>query len=267
MKKSIYLYATVLAFLCLTAFGFRYLKNQNIISSAPGGNDTVQSSHCAGPVIAAPEDDIIYKVDQRFINSISMEEVRNAKSISDLVPGRMPNMAKEYFKMEVSSWPLDRLEDSEDTVLTAAQLDLLSKATYGSNLRVEAFYLRKDEETGELVHRVGDYLNYMLTVMPEHRAVYMDGQDALVKYLRDNSKKETKEVNPNWVKPCKILFTVTKQGTIEDVELEYTSGYPDVDEHLLKLVREIPGKWIAATDKNGEKVDQGLCFFFGQIGC
>jgi hypothetical protein len=36
---------------------------------------------------------------------------------------------------------------------------------------------------------------------------------------------------------------------------------------MIELVKAIPGTWEAATNSNGDKVEQELVFSFGTIGC
>ncbi|MEL7004495.1 MAG: hypothetical protein AAFN93_17440 [Bacteroidota bacterium] len=63
------------------------------------------------------------------------------------------------------------------------------------------------------------------------------------------------------------LRYVTKNGTLENVRLTATSGYPSVDELMVELIDSLPAKWNPAENSEGEKVDQELVFFFGLMGC
>ncbi|MEL7004496.1 MAG: hypothetical protein AAFN93_17445 [Bacteroidota bacterium] len=64
-----------------------------------------------------------------------------------------------------------------------------------------------------------------------------------------------------------MSFTVTKNGTLENVRLTATSGYPSVDELMVELIDSLPAKRNPAENSEGEKVDQELVFFFGLMGC
>ena len=64
-----------------------------------------------------------------------------------------------------------------------------------------------------------------------------------------------------------MQFTVTKEGTITKVKLTNTSGYPDVDQLMIELVKKTPGEWIPAQTESGEKVDQVFIYTFGLMGC
>ena len=60
---------------------------------------------------------------------------------------------------------------------------------------------------------------------------------------------------------------ITTDGTVSDVILESTSGYDSIDDKMIELIKSMPGKWNAATDSQGEKVEQELVYSFGLVGC
>ena len=69
------------------------------------------------------------------------------------------------------------------------------------------------------------------------------------------------------LQPAKLYFTVSKEGMIENVRLDRTSNFPAVDETMIELITNAPGKWIPAENSKGEKVDQELVVSFGLMGC
>jgi outer membrane biosynthesis protein TonB len=83
----------------------------------------------------------------------------------------------------------------------------------------------------------------------------------------ENSKAATAIIREDKLRSGQFSFTVTKKGTVENVLLIATSGYPSVDEALIDLVSNMPDKWIPATNSVGEKVDQEFVFVFGKQGC
>jgi hypothetical protein len=66
---------------------------------------------------------------------------------------------------------------------------------------------------------------------------------------------------------CRIFFTVTNNGSIDEVKMVETSNYSDVDEAFIKIVKDIPRKWTPAQNGKGKKVGQEFVFTFGVAGC
>ena len=61
----------------------------------------------------------------------------------------------------------------------------------------------------------------------------------------------------------KIAFTITENGTITNVNLDRTTGYPQLDFELKQLIKNVPGKWIPAKNQEGKNVEQELVMSFG----
>ena len=54
---------------------------------------------------------------------------------------------------------------------------------------------------------------------------------------------------------------------MKDVILISSSGYDSIDERMVGLITDLPGKWKPAENLKGQKVDEQLVFSFGLIGC
>ncbi|MEO1013305.1 MAG: hypothetical protein AAFX53_18580 [Bacteroidota bacterium] len=106
-----------------------------------------------------------------------------------------------------------------------------------------------------------------LAVDPVKQAEYKGGKEALMEYLKENSENARAGQLMDKLQPFKLLFTVTKNGTIENVRLDGTSGYIAIDVTMMFLVTKAHGKWEPAEDSKGEKVDQELVVSFGLTGC
>lgn len=106
-----------------------------------------------------------------------------------------------------------------------------------------------------------------LAVVPEKQAEYEGGKDALMEYLKENSKEARGGIQMDELQPFKLLFTVTKKGTIENVKLDGASGYLSINNRMIELITKAPGKWKPAENPKGEKVDQELVISFGLTGC
>ena len=211
--------------------------------------------------------DFIYDVGSRF-RVIKKRDLDNVRSFSDFIGEDHAQRIVYYKSLSVTILDGDKQTDIKETgndgVLTAAQIKLLQSADYSTNLLIRAEYTEKNKETGELEN---SYWTPYLTIVPEKQAVYVPGKDALLEYLKEYSKEARVNVQADKLKPAKLFFTVTKKGTIENVKLDRTSGYPSVDKTMIELIIKAPGKWEPAEDANGEKVDQELVISFGLMGC
>ena len=271
MKKNILILSIVLVTLSLMAYG--------VISSKDSvtGQEVALSSE---PVAVAVDKQVLedfsvkkypnftYNVDSRFMSTITKEDLHKAKSILDFLPKEQTDKVFHYKSVSViileDNKQTDKREEGSNDILTPAQIKLIRSTDYSTNLLIRADFQEMNENVGALVN---NYFTPHITVVPENEAIYIDGNDALINYLRENSKEKTTIVNERKLKAGKIYFTVTKDGTISNVNLTSTSGYPSIDLYMIELVKSIPGAWEAATNSEGEKVEQELVFSFGTIGC
>jgi len=272
MKKSIIIFCMALIATALMAFS--YLNRSNTPTNHKETfrcNADIFNDVFALNIPEPAEIDLVYNVDSRFGATITKENLCRATSAVDIVPKEA-----EWSKISFLSMTIAVLQDGDeirvsgdDEVLNPAQTTLLQSIDYSTN-----FYLKARGKTknggpdGMQEFDQEEYaLAYYITVVPEKEAAYTAGKDALISYLRENSKAATAIIRKDQLQPGRVLFTVTKEGTIADVTLESTSGYPSVDQTLVELLATLPGKWEPATNAKGENVDQELVFFFGLQGC
>lgn len=129
---------------------------------------------------------------------------------------------------------------------------------------INAEYQIRNYETGELE---ASQSTPHLSLVPHQQANYLFGEDALKYYLKENSKEARVGVDPKKLKPAKLFFTVTKNGTIENIRLDRSSNYPRVDKKMIELISKARGKWMPAENSKGEIVNQELLVSFGLMGC
>ena len=209
-----------------------------------------------------------YNVDHRFLSTITKEELNQANSVPDIIP--MENRAPifSYSNIDFNTYYDDDQPQTKtkgkDERLNQAQLDLIQSMDYTTTFYIAGDILRKDKNSDDLIE---DTLICYMSVVPENPVSYKSGQEALISYLQKGSKEVIARADDTKLKPGKISFVVTKEGTIDHVRLTHTSGYTGIDEKMEELIWAIPGEWNIATDARGVKVDQELTFFFGLIGC
>lgn len=246
MKKSILILCATFS---LTAFAY---KNWSVPETSP-------------PACRQAPIDLVYAVDSRFMATISKEDLHRATSVLDIVPRDAESWwyaSFESVKVALLHDDYEMAVDGDEKDLNAAQTILLQSADYSTDFYIKARGTTKHPVTG----KIEDYV-YYLTIVPEKEAAYAGGYDALIAYLRENSREQTAIIEEDRLQPGRVNFTVTKEGTVSNVNLESSSGYPSVDQALIELIANMPGKWEAAENSKGEKVAQELVFFFGMMGC
>lgn len=266
MKQRIKIFSVALIALSLTAFGFinwnaPRVEHVEVLNRDIETKESQRVEEGGGK----PDLDLVYHVDSRFIATITKQDLNNATSVLDIVP----KSAEDWKKLSFQTVTIAILNDNDEVremgdsgLLSANQIKLLQETDYSTN-----FYIRALATTGHpTIGSMQEYA-YYFTVIPEKETKFINGEDGFINYLKEESKEETAIIKRDKLKPCKIGFTITAQGTIADVKLMSTSGYSSVDERLVELITRTPGKWQPAENSNGEKVDQELVFSFGLMGC
>ena len=211
--------------------------------------------------------DYIYDVGTRF-GPIKKEDLNKVTSFADFLHDDDAKRILTYKFVEVIVIENDKETNTRESgnsgELTTAQLKLLRTSDYSTSLKIIADVTQKNYKTGKLEE---SYWTPHLTIVPEKQAVYLKGKDVLMEFLRENSKESWVNVVEDKLQPAKLYFTVTKNGTIENVALDGSSNFPEVDQRMIELIKQAPGKWQPAENSKGEKVDQELVLSFGLMGC
>lgn len=283
MKQPILGIAALLLFTGLTAFGYINRNHSNT-------GDRHHSAQPGQTASDAPVDfDFVYDVDTRFLSTITKEALEGAQTIVDiLTPGQEEPNAPDhsfaltsfydkpqkkgpiasYHNVEIHTFHGMRKGEikvqGEDEKLNAGQIQLLRSMDYTTDFYITG-NLQREALSGEGLVR--DTLVQYLSVVPDQPAEYQAGKAELLTYLKKQSAATIAIARKNRIQPGKISFTITKDGGIGRVRLDYTSGYTAIDEKMLELIRDLPGAWKPAANAAGEKVEQELIFFFGVKGC
>lgn len=271
MKKSILLSLAAVAALSLTAFAYINWSSPVPLQKSISCNKSVGDyTNFVNYVSLKPVPELLYRVRNRW-TSITKEEILKTKSILGVLNHDNNYTRTDYRNVRLSVLHNDKdvrdikkFEMGQSEFLNPAQLKLLFSCDYSTNFRLTALNKRMDKRTGDVRE---DSLVQYFTVIPEKEAVFSGGDIALIKYLKESSKDLTAIIQQDKLQPGKLFFTVTKNGTIENVKIVDTSGYPSIDDELARILKEMPREWDPAENSKGEKVDQELVFFFGAAGC
>jgi len=268
MKKSILIIGAVLTTLSLTAYTYIAWESSSpeteIACSTPHPTVEELPEVACRPTEVHP--DFQYKVSNEFNTTITLEDLQKANSVVDLLPAEATENLSSYRDVKMDVVPNDNTTAIEgvDENLNDDQLELLKSMNYSSNFYLEARCKNINTRYGPMDNY---HLVYYLTVVPEVLAQYNKGQDALLKYLKKGSENKVAAANWSDITPGRLHFTITKDGSIKNIFNSSSCGSTSIDEQMLELIRDMPGKWQPAKDANGNTVAQEFVFFYGKQGC
>jgi hypothetical protein len=268
MKKSILIISTVLLTFSLAAYGLMSSKEKQVECKAvkPLCKAVTFDMELINPLSIKTDPPLTFNVDHRFLTNISKEKLLNARSILDIIPAEATENLSSYqhVKVAVLAEEMEYTETGIGEILNFNQLSLLSKVDYADNFYIRAKCENKNTYNGYME----DYdLVYYITVIPEKEAQYEGGNDKLNEYLKENGQKIMGSLKRSQLKPGQVSFEVTKTGEIADIKLDSTCGFTEIDEEMMDLISNLPGKWQAASNEKGERINQQLTYFFGIQGC
>jgi len=266
MKKRIIIFSLVFATLSLAAFGFinrnHFKTNQDVAlnSNVVKINRPLTENETKDPI------EFFYFVSPRF-DAISKQTIDNATSVHDFLSEKNLDEIDSVYSSELILIVNDKRSDIREygngDALSENQIKLLRSVDHSKHFLIRANY-KKD---GASSNDTEDYhFSPHYTVVPEKQATYADGLDSLLKYLKDNKSKDTEIIDTKKLQAVKASFTINKDGSLTDIELDRTTNYPALDLELTELIKNIPGEWEPAKNTNGEKVDQVLVLSFGLEG-
>ena len=268
MKKNIIIFCTVLTTLSLMAFGvIKWTDPETDQLEIKTTKVVTSDSQVKEKIKVGTFSDFIYDVGPRF-GPIKKGDLDKARSIDAFLDEEQMLAMVSLKSVSVIIIKDDKQSDIRETgytkELTSAQLKLIHSSDYSTNFLIRMEYQQKNKETGKLED---SYSTPHMTIVPERQAVYVNGKDSLIEYLKEYSEAVRVNVESEKLKPAKLFFTVTKNGAIKNVKLDRSSNYPSLDKRMIELINEAPGYWEPAQNSKGEKVDQELVVSFGLIGC
>ncbi len=268
MKKNSLIFMVVIVVMSITAFTLISFQDTEVAVKEASSHN-VAKENVAFDVI---NDEIILPnffltVGTRF-NSITKSELDNTRAFKDFIGDKHANRIVEYSRLSVII-----LEDSEFTAsrvegtsgnFNKEQLEFISTIKPNTNILIWADYREDDPYTGKIEE---SHWTPYLTVVPEKQAVYEAGNDALLSYLRNNINNNIGNVDEDKLKPGILYFTISKEGLVNNLRLQNSSGYMEIDERIIELIKNTSGKWLPALNSDGQKVEQELTISFGKGGC
>lgn len=270
MKKRVITSSTILIIICLIFIGFTNSKTTKTNDEELSNEKSIAlKSQNLNKINGDRIPDLHYSVDSRFA-AVKKSEVHKATTIYDFLNEGEINQIDHINSVKLIIVENNQLSEKraygESEQLTDEQLKLLKSTDYFSHFTIRTEFNGTNQETGKMEER---FFGPHITVAPDQQATYVNGKDALINYLKDNSQESMRVIKDGKLGAIKIAFIITKTGTVSDVKHDaMTTGYPSIDKKLIQLIENIPGKWIPAKNDKGEQMDQELVFTFGPAnGC
>ena len=211
--------------------------------------------------------DFFYDFGPRFGMTISKSNLQAARTVGDILPADDLKNIESYKSVNVIIIKNDEQTDIRSKgysdKFTDAQLKLLRSMDYSTNFLMRTDFERNDDDK----RPNNTYITPHMTVVPEKQAEFKEGKDALLDFIKKANKKFTINLDEKKLAPAKLYFTISKTGTVENINLDRSCGYSTIDINMIEYITKSAGKWIPAENEKGEKVEQELVLSFGMVGC
>ncbi|WP_299103352.1 hypothetical protein [uncultured Winogradskyella sp.] len=270
MKQRIIILGTALALLSILFFGLTNMESSDAkdLSKKRNNSIAIDSAINYGPFLKELPD-LHYSVDARF-EAVQKADIQAATSIYDFL-----NEDEKHQIEEIKSVKLIVIKDNQQSELqeygttaqlTKAQLKLLRSLDYFNHFTIRTEFKGKNKETGVIEDK---FFGPHITIVPDQQAAYVDGKEALITYLKENSLEALNVITDDRLNAIKYSFIISKEGKVKDVKHDaMKTGYPSIDNKFKDLLQKIPGEWLPARKSNGEKMEQEFVFTFGSNdGC
>lgn len=261
--------ATILTIAAIDVLNGSNLEVSNIIGCADTASATSQTTVSFQPVSFLPAtsttSELLYEIKGRYERPISSSHLENANSLKELILHYPENWIEKYISTEVSitTGSEKQTAKAKDATLSTEQKNILRNAKPASKVTISVNYFTKNAVRTELDE---SRMEVELTVIPDKEANYPNGKKQLIDDLKSSNNKKFSDESLIDLNITSILFTIDKNGGVEDVKLAQSSGNKKVDNVLLESIWNM-SRWIPAENKNGEKVKQQFEFTFGPPGC
>ncbi|MGB0429637.1 MAG: energy transducer TonB [Bacteroidia bacterium] len=265
MKKTVVFIATALMLFGLTAFGFVEIMGDSQVS------EKICKEHYSEALQLGPYPDreFVYRVANRFNTTLTLDQVASAKTVLDFMPKDDPNLAflSAHKIVKLDTLPNNNnktaiINDSEK--LNSRQKTMLNDMTVSSSFYFESYCKINRSESG---YAEDYHLVYHLSVVPQTQAQYSLGLDSLYSYLSLKNLKYMPLIDWERLWPGKVAFSINKKGEVTRVVTEMASGQKNIDANMVDHIKNMPGTWTPAKNKNGQPVKQEFVLFYGLEGC
>lgn len=274
-KNGIIITATVVALILFSAFGFSDTlqggKTCTISSGKTANNQLISTGAYAGIQLYGINIDerqqtLFYSVKSGYKYSITDQQLKKAKLITEVIPNFPINWISDYKSVEIvaNNNGIVNKAIGPNEKLTKEQMKLLHSLEVSDNISIKVNYKKDNAATGKIEVR---QMNADITIVPEVEAEFIGGYGKMIDYLKENSMDKIQANQMDAMPVFSLTFIVNKEGKTEDIHMIETTGDQKIDQLLEGLIANMP-EWKPAQNSEGESVKQKFEFSIGMMdGC
>ncbi|MGB0390207.1 MAG: TonB family protein [Salibacteraceae bacterium] len=255
MKGKMVVLTLVIIGLALALFGA--INRTNIFTEDNGDialkdikiNDTINSSK----LLKTPE--LVMFIAEKDRKSIALSTLKEAKSISEIIPNYPSSWISGYKSVEiiVSGLSGSNTAVGTDDIITPEQKIVLNEAVVSSNIELNVKYQNENSVTNQVEDRI---MNVTLVVIPHKQAEFIDGYDKLISKINEESSAF---IDYETFEGLTFSFLVNEDGAVTETKILESSGDLELDRKFTNMINALPN-WNPASNKLGQPVVQRFQF-------
>jgi hypothetical protein len=215
-------------------------------------NSTADSAAIDNSKLINPEGNLLLNFEAKasYVHPISLEQLKKAKTLSDLMRAYPSDYIDEYKEVRLSFNGI--MCKSENEILSDEQKNLIQRLKVSDNFNLEVDFKSKGVLDQKLIDKKMDF---EISVIPTSEAYYTSGESAMNSYFRNEIIKKAKSHNLLPLVGMGIAFTINEDGKVISPHLEDCSPHKQLSDFLIKTAENMPA-WTPATNAKGENITQ-----------
>jgi len=196
--------------------------------------------------------------------TIHINEVSEAKTISDINPGYPASWINDYISVEVVSTNQGETFSnvSKAPIFTSDQIEVLKKGELGTEIEIKVTY-KPDHAINSSVKE----LEFAYTIVPDVEATYPGGIDGMEAFVKEHVFSKLENMESSKLEVASVRFIIDETGKVANAQISNSSKDDKADQLILEAFHSMP-LWSPAKNITGETVSQQFVFAIGSnMGC
>jgi len=190
--------------------------------------------------------------------TVTQAELQEANTLQEIHHRYEGKSVRTYIDTEISYTKNGFTTSAKgiNNTLTAAQKELIQHAQVDGKLVVSVNYMPENT----LSSNTPKNMDLFLEVIPHKLAQYEEGKDSFYNFIEENVVAKLDSTDRKTLQIAVLDFTVSKEGKVENVILEESTGNLEIDAMLQKSLCEM-SSWNPAETIDGQAVAHSMRFY------